>query len=425
MNYLEKNLSYPTAFLCTIGQPHPRDDLQPVKATIAINNNNNDICLIFFIIILNLKKLYSTVLSNTSDPAVLIAPLDWGLGHATRCIPLINYLLQLGCKVIIAAVGPQKKLLKNEFPNVSFVDIPSYNIKYTKGKRFFVLKIILQIPKILIIILSEKKWLKNFLKYNQIDAVISDNRYGLYHYKITTVFITHQLCIKASFLFWEKIIQKINYRYIKKFSFCWIPDVEGPISMAGALSHPAALPQIPVKYIGGISRLERQPATEEKYNVLIILSGPEPQRTLLERKLLSQLKSFKGKAFLLRGLPGNQESLPDQNNLVIKDHLPAKQLEKVINESEIIISRSGYTTVMDICKLKKKSILIPTPGQTEQEYLAVHLQRQKWCLAETQENFYLEKMLQKAKDFKYEMPDVEMEAFKEVLDSFMNDLRKN
>ncbi len=361
-------------------------------------------------------------MSNKSYKTILVAPIDWGLGHATRCIPLINFLLQSGCKVIIAAEGSQKKLLKTEFPTLNFINIPGYHIKYTNAKRVFTLKIALQIPKILIIILNEKKWLKNLIKNNKIDAIISDNRYGLSHHKIASVFITHQLLIKTPFSFAQKIIQQINYRYIKRFSQCWVPDEKGSINLAGVLSHPDTLPKTQVKYIGGISRLERKPETKKKYDVLIILSGPEPQRTLLEKTILNQLKDFAGKAFLARGLPGSEELLFSQNNLVIKNHLPAKELESVINESEYIISRSGYTTVMDICKLQKKSILIPTPGQTEQEYLGVHLQKQGWCLAVSQENFSLEESLQKAKNFNYQLPDLKMETYKNILTDFINGL---
>ncbi len=361
-------------------------------------------------------------MSNKTNITVLVAPLDWGLGHAARCIPLINHLLKRGCKIIIAAEGLQKKLLKSEFPNVIFVEIPGYNIKYTKDKRFFALKIILQIPKIVITISREKKWLSNFIKNNKVEAVISDNRFGLFHPRVTSVFITHQLLIKAPFLFIENVIRKINYSYIKKFSVCWVPDEKGSVNLAGALSHPDKLPAIPVNYIGGISRFERRPEIRKKYAVLIILSGAEPQRTLLEKKMLGEVKNFEGKALLVRGLPGNATLLPAQQNLEIKNYLPAKELEKAINESEFIISRSGYTTVMDICKLQKKSILIPTPGQTEQEYLAKHLQEQGWCLATSQEDFSLQKSLKQAQEFNYRLPDFKMEMYKEKLTDFVNSL---
>ncbi|HKG68787.1 MAG TPA: glycosyltransferase [Segetibacter sp.] len=361
---------------------------------------------------------------NKTNITILIAPLDWGLGHATRCIPIINFLILSGCKVVIAAEGSQEKLLRTEFPTLIFVRLPGYRIKYSKSKRFFILKIALQIPKILININREKRWLQNFLKNNTINAVISDNRYGLFHSTVTSVFITHQLLIKAPFAFAEKIMQQIHYHYIKKFSLCWIPDEKGIINLAGDLSHPFKLPELPVEYIGGVSRFERQSQTDKKYDVLILISGPEPQRTVLEKKMLNELKAFKGKVLIVRGLPGCDEPLLLENELVIKNHLPAKELEKAMNESEYIISRSGYTTIMDICKLGKKSILIPTPGQTEQEYLANHLQKQGWCLAESQENFSLEKSLQKAQNFKYNFSDLKMESYKEILTDFIDGLRK-
>lgn len=366
-------------------------------------------------------SVYS-IFKNKVNVTILIAPLDWGLGHATRCIPLIHFFLQAGCKVIIAARGAQANLLKAEFPAVIFVSIPGYNIKYTNAERVFVLKIALQFPKIVRAINKEKKWLNSFLKENAVDAIISDNRYGLFHHKVTSVFITHQLLIKTSFAFAEKIIQQMNYRCIKKFSLCWIPDEKGMINLAGDLSHPAAFPKVPVTYIGGLSRLEKQAETRQKFDLLIILSGPEPQRTLLEKKMLNELKTFNGKAMLVRGLPGNTKTLSAKSDLVIKNHLPAKELEKAFNESEYIISRSGYTTVMDICKLQKKSILIPTPGQTEQQYLAHHLQKQGWCLSVSQKNFTLSESLQKAQNFKYRLPDLNMEKYKEILTDFINSL---
>lgn len=364
----------------------------------------------------------SSISENKAYITVLIAPLDWGLGHAARCIPVIDFLLKSGCKVIIAAVGAQEKLLKTEFPAVTFVPVPGYHIKYTNAERFFVLKIVSQLPKILLAIFREKKWLDKFLEKNTVNAIISDNRYGLFHSKVTSVFITHQLLIKSSFIFIEKFIQQINYRFIKKFSLCWVPDEKGMINLAGDLSHPRIFPKIPLTYIGGLSRLEKQTKTKEKYDLLIILSGPEPQRTLLENKVLNELKTFKGKVLLVRGLPGDINKLPAKNNLIIKNHLPAKELEKAFNESDYIISRSGYTTVMDICKLQKKSILIPTPGQTEQEYLAYHLQKQGWCVAASQHNFILSESLQKAQHFKYQFPDLNMEKYKEILSDFINSL---
>ncbi len=148
------------------------------------------------------------------------------------------------------------------------------------------------------------------------------------------------------------------------------------------------------------------------------------KQSLIEKIILNDLKTFAGKALLVRGLPGSTAVLSPLNNLVIKNHLSVKEMEKTISESEYIIGRSGYTTVMDLCKLQKKSILIPTPGQTEQEYLADHLQKQGWCLSFSQQKFTLSAALQKAQNFKYQFPDIKMETYKEVLTDFINELKK-
>lgn len=172
------------------------------------------------------------------NTTILVAPLDWGLGHSTRCIPIIKHLLRLSCKVIIAAEGSQQKLLQQEFPLLTFVHLKGYRIKYTNSKRFFLLKILMQLPKVYSAVLKEKKTLTDIIQTYQVDAVISDNRYGLTHAKIPSVFITHQLLIQTPFSWCEKIVQKINYYFINRFSECWVPDEMSEQNFAGILSHP-------------------------------------------------------------------------------------------------------------------------------------------------------------------------------------------
>lgn len=363
-------------------------------------------------------------MSDKINIKVVVAPLDWGLGHATRCIPLIKCLIALNCKVIIAAKGPQEILLKREFPALSYFQLPGYGINYSANKRFFPVKILFQVPKILKAIKREKKWIERYATENNIDLIISDNRYGLYHSAIPSVFITHQLLIKAPFSITEKILQWCNYRLISKFTTCWVPDEKGDINLAGNLSHPAQMPGLPVQYIGGLSRLNRQTAVKKKYDVLIIISGPEPQRSIVEKKMIPQLSIFTGTALLVRGLPGDDKVLYVSENITVRNHLAAVELETAFNESEYIISRSGYTTVMDICKLQKKAILVPTPGQTEQEYLAAHLAKQGWCLAASQHNFSLSHELQRAKNFTFSIPAFAMESYKDIVKEYIEDLRK-
>jgi len=169
---------------------------------------------------------------------ILIAPLDWGLGHATRCIPIINELLANNCEVLVAAENGTKSLLQKEFPQLVFLPLAGYRIKYSYQRSLFPLKILLQSPGLIYSICKEHHWLKKTVKTYNIDAVISDNRFGLFHSSIPSVYITHQLLIKTGNNFGEKIAQKIHYWFIKKYSICWVPDFEGDNNIAGELSHP-------------------------------------------------------------------------------------------------------------------------------------------------------------------------------------------
>ena len=236
---------------------------------------------------------------------MLVAPLDWGLGHATRCIPIIRVLIKNGCTVLIAASGHHSVLLQTEFPDLEFIELPGYGITYAKAN--VLLRLVLQLPAFFRNVRREYKWLQQAISAYHIDAVISDNRYGLHSSLVPCVFVTHQLQVQAPTLFkWvEKSVRKRLYRFIEKFDACWIPDVEDTNGSLGkALSHPAHLPAIPVSYVGWLTRFLSQPARAKKYKLLISLSGPEPQRTVLEELLLLQIKVVKGNVLLVRGLPG-------------------------------------------------------------------------------------------------------------------------
>lgn len=322
-------------------------------------------------------------------PTVLIAALDWGLGHATRCISLIHHMKMLDFEVIIAAEGAHAAVLREEFPEIRQVHLKGYRLKYGKSGLKTLLKLLGQIPKILTAIKYENRWLTGFLEKNRVDLLISDNRYGFYHKGVRSVFITHQLQIKTPFgKGSETILRKLNYRYIRNFSECWVPDHRGMDNLGGDLSHPTRLPPVPVKYLGILTRFNKT-ADLPVYDLLILLSGPEPQRTLLEQIVLKELKNYKGKAVMLRGLPANDNQLPDLNNTRFFNHLPTGRLNQLINESAIVLSRPGYTTIMDMAALQKKCIFIPTPGQTEQQYLAAYLSRKLYCLSFDQDKFSL------------------------------------
>ena len=356
---------------------------------------------------------------------VLLAPLDWGLGHVTRCVPVIKELINQKCIVVAAVSGIQKTILLREIPDLTFVELPGYDIKYGKNRAMTVFQLICSVPKILIRVNREKAWLRAWTRREQPDLIISDNRYGLYSPGVVSIFMTHQLLIRTPFgPVADRILQRVNYAFIRRFSLCWVPDVEGPDGLAGELSHPARLPDIPVRYIGWLSRFggdgggigaridegggigegsfDRATggAPGSGFDLLVLLSGPEPQRTLLEKKILEQVIDYPGRVVLVRGLPDGAGSrgeaqLPGGADLAappgvtIYNHLPAAELEVVIREAKQIICRSGYSTVMDLMRLGKRAILVPTPGQTEQEYLGNYLAQKGWAICIEQDGFFL------------------------------------
>lgn len=350
---------------------------------------------------------------NLRKLRILVAPLDWGLGHATRCIPIIRELLAQGADVWLAGEGAQKQLLETEFPELTFLPIPGYRILYSKTKRGLIWKMIQQGPKMRRAIQYEHRWLKKMIKEHQFNAVISDNRYGLYHAGIPCIFITHQLTIKSYAGKWtEKILQKRNYHYINKFTECWVPDLpagqagaEGENNLAGDLSHPALKPGVPVRYIGLLSRFEKTDIPEKKNHLLIVLSGPEPQRSMLEEKIITDISHYNGTAVIVRGLPDSASLIPSTSMIRFYNHLPADLLNMEMASAEYVISRSGYSTVMDIVTLQKKSILIPTPGQTEQKYLGEYLMKKGIAVISGQEEFSLRKALSAAANHNYTFPE--------------------
>jgi hypothetical protein len=379
------------------------------------------------------------------DPIrILIAPLDWGLGHATRCIPLIRHFLERGCDVWIAAEGKTKQVLQQEFPELTFLDLKGYRIRYARTKTGLVLRMLTQIPSICRTIYRERLWLQKTVLRFDIDAVVSDNRFGMVHPSIPCVYITHQLRIQipgGSLV--ESFVQRLHYRFINRFTACWVPDAENQPNLSGVLAHPRRLPSIPVHYLGPLSRLEREDLSLDN-PLLILLSGPEPQRTLLEGLILRQLETLAITAVLVRGLPGANggsgalsgsspmepgasdgalQRLLVSRRLAVHDHLPAHLLEQTIARSQWVIARTGYTTVMDLVKLQKKSILVPTPGQTEQEYLATYLKAEGVCYTVSQSDFSLERVLAEAEVFPYRIPfPIRSDLYKDVVDAWLQSL---
>jgi UDP-N-acetylglucosamine transferase subunit ALG13 len=365
--------------------------------------------------------------------SVLIAPLDWGLGHATRCIPIIKEFIQQGAQVTIAASGDQETLLKQEFPLLEFLEIPGYEISYKTG---ILLKwaLFARVPVLLRKIKKENIWLEKILENRKIDLVISDNRYGLFNNKLYSVFITHQLFIQSGWTssfgvgrwplavgHWvENKILKLNYKFIRKFSACWVPDQEGNDSLAGKLTHPPVLPAIPIKYIGILSRFRKTEKSIINNSLLILLSGPEPQRTEFEDILFKQIAGSTLQTTVVRGLPGIYSSVPHtKDGVKIYNHLPSADLNELMDESEFIIARSGYSTIMDLIRIRKNAILVPTAGQTEQEYLGIYMKEKRWMYSIAQKNFSLDNALNAFRKMEKHLPQIQHselhDAVKELL----------
>ena len=353
---------------------------------------------------------------------IFVCPLDWGLGHATRCVPVIRKLLENDVEVIIGADKYPLAFLKQEFPNLQFIPLPGYEISYPEsGNMAF--KILFSIPKLISKIIEERKLLKEIIfKYN-IDGVISDNRYGLFSKYVKTVFITHQIRIKSPVF--ENLLYKLNRYFIKKFTYCWVPDFKGSINLSGELSHGNNLPEN-TSYIGPLSRFVTNNTTsvnESELDVLFLISGPEPQRGIFEQIVFEQLKKTKLKSVIILGKPSENNHFKIGDNHVFS-HLKTQDLAELISKSKFVISRSGYSTIMDMAVFGKKCIFVPTPGQTEQVYLADYFHNRGNAFSMPQSDFDLVSALKYAENiepFKLETDDLLLD---QQIKIFLSDINK-
>tara|TARA_R100000935_G_scaffold27288_2_gene47423 strand:- start:4166 stop:5122 length:957 start_codon:yes stop_codon:yes gene_type:complete len=297
--------------------------------------------------------------------------------------------------VLLGSDGAALLLLRKEFPTLTYIELPAYDVTYTKKGSFFKWKLLLKLPHIKKTMTAEKKVVQQLVAENKIQGIISDNRMGVLSKKVPSVFLTHQLNVLSgnTSYFSSKIHQKI----IKNFTECWVPDVSGPINLSGKLGHLTET-DLPITYIGPLSRMARKDLPK-KFDVLCILSGPEPQRTMLEEKLMEVFSSSAKKVALVQGKVHGEKTKQVLNGISVYNYLETAGLEMLINQSEVVVSRSGYTTLMDLAVLNKPAFFIPTPGQYEQKYLAKKLKEQGIVPSCKQENF-TEKKLKKVSLYK-------------------------
>jgi uncharacterized protein (TIGR00661 family) len=319
---------------------------------------------------------------------ILIAPLNWGLGHASRCIPVIYKLKEHGFRPVIASDGASLQLLKKEFPTDIFETLPDYNIQYSEKGEDFRFKIFKQLPKLFFAIRKEKKIVEEIIKKHAVSGIISDNRMGIFSTKIPSIYITHQVNVLSGNTSW--ISSKFHQHFIKKYTECWVPDVPESLNLSGRLSHVNANLKN-IKFIGPLTRFKKR-NLPKKNNLLVILSGPEPQRTLLEEKLRMELSEFKGTILFVKGLVEAEQKTDIQDHFTFYNYMEADELEIAIQESEYVICRSGYSSIMDLAFLGAKTFLIPTPGQFEQEYLARKFKKEGSVPSCEQDKFTLDKL---------------------------------
>lgn len=296
------------------------------------------------------------------------------MGHTTRCLPLIQCLLDLGCIPVFAGNDAQKEIATSRFPSIETTTLNGYRVGYSRIAWWFMPRLLMQVPKVWLRIVQEHQWLKQAATALRLDGVISDNRYGLYHSNLPCVIMTHQLRILSGLgSFWDDSVQQVNYRLLNRFDQTWVVDVAQAPGLSGDLAHPAKLPTS-ATYIGLLSHL-LSPTLERRSKptgdaILILLSGPEPQRTLLHDRLWEQLKTINRPVFFVAGNRDAKLVGPIPPHVQFFPQVDSRLLNTLLDQTSTVVCRSGYSTLMDLTLWDKEVILIPTPGQTEQAYLA-------------------------------------------------------
>lgn len=326
----------------------------------------------------------------------LVCVLNWGMGHATRCIPVINELLSRGQEVVLASDGDAQLVLKEAFPQLEMVELPGYNPIYSTGKSLMG-AMMKQMPKFLKAIEKEHAITEQLVAEKKIDVIISDNRYGCYSHHARSILMTHQvsLIIPGAFGLLEPFVNYYNRKLMLKFDRIWVPDYKDARSLTGNLSFSNVVSR---KYIGHLSRFEQRPDEEPfQYDILGLVSGPEPQRQIFEDLLRREFRHVKGNTILVRGLPSGSAEIVTEGRHSEVNYMNAEQLNALLPKVKLVVSRSGYSTIMDLAKMGKRAIFVPTPGQTEQMFLAKRLMKEGVALMVEQGKLNLDRALGKNK----------------------------
>ena len=315
--------------------------------------------------------------------------LNWGLGHASRSLPLIKHYLQQGHDVIAASDGEALMMLRKELPDQKVLQLPNYGIHYYS--KYMPFNMLRYGPGMLKAMNTEHELTAAVVRREKIDCIISDNRYGCYYDGLPSALITHQLQVFTGQKLLDMYIRRQIRGWFRKFSEVWIPDQRPPHNITGDISDIDTTP-VPKYYLGVISELHCKPGAG-MYDAVAVISGPEPQRTNFEELVIRQLSSMEGKYAVVCGKPGIDKTIREEKNLTIIPYMSRAQLSGLLDKTEVVIARSGYTTLMDLANTGHKAILCPTPGQYEQIYLADRLASMGQCVYKRQENLQLQKAL--------------------------------
>jgi len=340
----------------------------------------------------------ATNLSNLPEPTrILVAPLDWGLGHATRCMPIIQELERQGVLPVLASAGSAAEYLQKERPELPFFKLPAYGVRYRTHNMAY--NMALQLPRILHTIWQEQRYVQRIIRSQKISAIISDNRYGAWSKAVPSVLVSHQLHLRVPYRLGSPV-NAIHRKALRRFTACWVPDEPGADSLSGSLSIPRGSLQL--RHIGLLSRFAGSPTEkreEAAIEALALLSGPEPQRSILEQEILPQLREISGLCVVVGGKRGAATHW-ESGNIQYYSLLKADKLAPLLRRAKTVICRSGYSSLMDLAALGKQALLIPTPGQTEQLYLARRLQQQQRVVVQRQGSLRLAEGIAAAQQLK-------------------------
>lgn len=353
--------------------------------------------------------------STLHQKKVLLCPLNWGLGHAARSIPIAREFQKQGYSVDFASDGAPLELLRKEFPTARFFELPGFRITYPTNN--IVINVGRKMIQFITALRAEHKVVREIVDQHKYDIVVSDNRFGCYSPDTYNIFITHQVNIMTSSGLLDPAVNIFNHHYIRKYHQCWIPDYPNSPGLTGQLGHDHILPH--ARYIGPVSRFSRA-RRPERFRLAAVLSGPEPQRSLLEKQLRQQLSRFPFPTVLIGGVVSDDVPVQREENMTHYPFLTSQELNEVMLESHIIVCRGGYTTIMDLVALGKKAICIPTPGQTEQEYLTRLYEEKRYFLRQEQHDLDLASALERIDAY----TGIPMDIEQELMEKAVSDLKE-